>query len=105
MKGNIFIKRPVMALSISVLILIVGFISLYTLPVEQYPDIAPPTVRVEATYTGANADAVMNSVIMPLEESINGVENMIYIPLRLPMRVQPKSWYISSRVPTRIWQR
>lgn len=79
MKGNIFIKRPVMALSISVLILIVGFISLYTLPVEQYPDIAPPTVRVEATYTGANADAVMNSVIMPLEESINGVENMIYI--------------------------
>ena len=79
MKGNIFIKRPVMALSISILILIVGFISLGTLPVEQYPDIAPPTVRVEATYTGGNADAVMNSVIMPLEESINGVENMIYI--------------------------
>lgn len=79
MKGNIFIKRPVMALSISILILIVGFISLGTLPVEQYPDIAPPTVRVETTYTGANAEAVMNSVIMPLEESINGVENMIYI--------------------------
>ena len=79
MKGNIFIKRPVMALSISILILIVGFISLGSLPVEQYPDIAPPTVRVEATYTGGNADAVMNSVIMPLEESINGVENMIYI--------------------------
>lgn len=79
MKGNVFIKRPVMALSISILILIVGFISLYTLPVEQYPDIAPPTVCVEATYTGADADAVMNSVIMPLEESINGVENMIYI--------------------------
>ncbi len=79
MKGNIFIKRLVMALSISILILIVGFISLGTLPVEQYPDIAPPTVRVEATYTGANAEAVMNSVIMPLEESINGVENMIYI--------------------------
>lgn len=68
-----------MAISISILILIVGFISLYTLPVEQYPDIAPPTVRVEATYTGANAEAVMNSVIMPLEESINGVEDMIYI--------------------------
>lgn len=79
MKGNIFIKRPVMAMSISILILIVGFISLYTLPVEQYPDIAPPTVRVEATYTGADADAVMNSVIMPLEESLNGVEDMIYI--------------------------
>ncbi|MCM1311759.1 MAG: efflux RND transporter permease subunit [Bacteroides sp.] len=79
MKGNIFIKRTVMAMSISLLILIVGMISLGTLPVEQYPDIAPPTVRVSATYTGADADAVMNSVIMPLEESINGVENMMYI--------------------------
>ena len=64
MKGNVFIKRPVMAMSISVLIMIVGFISLFTLPVEQYPDIAPPTVMVSATYTGADADAVMNSVIM-----------------------------------------
>ncbi len=79
MKGNIFIKRPVMALSISILILIVGFISLGTLPVEQYPDIAPPTVDVSATYTGASADAVMKSVIQPLEESINGVENMTYM--------------------------
>ena len=79
MKGNIFIKRPVMATSISILILIVGFISLGTLPVEQYPDIAPPTVRVSATYTGASADAVMKSVIQPLEESINGVENMTYM--------------------------
>ncbi|MBC8601189.1 efflux RND transporter permease subunit [Parabacteroides acidifaciens] len=79
MKGNIFIKRPVMAISISVLILIVGLISLFTLPVEQYPDIAPPTVYVTANYTGADAEAVMNSVIMPLEESINGVENMMYI--------------------------
>ncbi|MBQ8521021.1 MAG: efflux RND transporter permease subunit [Bacteroides sp.] len=79
MKGNIFIKRPVMAISISILIVIVGFISLLTLPVEQYPDIAPPTITVRATYTGADADAVMNSVIMPLEESINGVENMTYI--------------------------
>ncbi len=79
MKGNIFIKRPVMAISIAVLIVMVGLISLFTLSVEQYPDIAPPTVRVEATYTGADADAVMKSVIMPLEESINGVENMLYI--------------------------
>ena len=79
MKGNIFIKRPVMAISISILILAIGLISLFTLPVEQYPDIAPPTVHVSATYTGADADAVMNSVIMPLEESINGVENMTYI--------------------------
>ena len=79
MKGNIFIKRPVMAMSISILILVIGLISLFTLPVEQYPDIAPPTVYVQATYTGADANAVMNSVIMPLEESINGVENMMYI--------------------------
>ena len=79
MKGNIFIKRPVMAISISVLILAIGLISLFTLPVEQYPDIAPPTVYVSASYTGADAEAVMNSVIMPLEESINGVEDMMYI--------------------------
>ena len=79
MKGNIFIKRPVMAMSISILIVIVGFISLLTLPVEQYPNIAPPTVNVQATYIGADADAVMNSVVMPLEESINGVENMTYM--------------------------
>lgn len=68
-----------MAISISILILIIGLISLVTLPVEQYPDIAPPTVYVSATYTGADANAVMNSVIMPLEEAINGVENMMYI--------------------------
>ena len=79
MKGNVFIKRPVMAISISVLILAIGFISLFTLPVEQYPDIAPPTVYVTASYTGADAEAVMNSVIMPLEESINGVEDMMYV--------------------------
>lgn len=79
MKGNIFIKRPVMAICVAVLIVMVGLISLFSLSVEQYPDIAPPTVRVEATYTGADADAVMKSVIMPLEESINGVENMLYI--------------------------
>jgi hydrophobe/amphiphile efflux-1 (HAE1) family protein len=79
MKGNIFIKRPVMAISISVLILVIGLISLFTLPVEQYPDIAPPTVYVTTAYTGADAEAVLNSVIMPLEESINGVEDMMYI--------------------------
>ena len=79
MKSNIFIKRPMAAFAISILILIIGIISLVSLPVEQYPDIAPPTVMVSATYTGADADAVMNSVIMPLEESINGVENMMYI--------------------------
>ncbi len=68
-----------MAICVAILIVMVGAISLFNLPIEQYPDIAPPTVRVEATYTGADADAVMKSVIMPLEESINGVENMLYI--------------------------
>lgn len=68
-----------MAFSISILILVMGLISLKTLPVEQYPDIAPPTVKVSASYTGADANAVMNSVVMPLEESINGVENMMYM--------------------------
>lgn len=79
MKENIFIKRPAMAISISVMLLIVGVVSLVSLPVEQYPDIAPPTVQVSATYTGASADAVQKSVVIPLEESINGVENMLYM--------------------------
>ena len=79
MKGNIFIKRPVMAISISVLILVIGLISLFTLPVEQYPDIAPPTIQVSTTYTGADAKTVLNSVIAPIEEQINGAEGMTYI--------------------------
>ncbi len=79
MKGNIFVKRPVFAISIAILIVSIGIMSLLSLPVEQYPDIAPPTVYVSATYTGADAEAVMNSVIIPLEEQINGVEDMTYI--------------------------
>ena len=63
-----------MALSIAIVILLVGTVSLLNLPVEQYPDIAPPTVRVSTSYMGADADAVLQSVIVPLEESINGVE-------------------------------
>ena len=79
MKENIFIRRPAMAISIAIVIGIIGMISLLTLPVEQYPDIAPPTVRISATYTGADAEAVQQSVVVPLEESINGVEDMIYM--------------------------
>ena len=79
MKGNIFIKRPVMAMSIAIMILLVGAISFFSLPVEQFPNIAPPTVTVYATYTGASADAVMKAVVQPLEEGINGVENMLYM--------------------------
>ena len=66
MKGNIFIKRPVMAMSIAIMIVMVGAISYFTLPLEQFPNIAPPTVSVSATYTGASAHAVMNAVIQPL---------------------------------------
>ena len=79
MKDNIFIKRPVMAMSISILIVFIGLISLLGLPVEQYPDIAPPTVVVTTNYTGASAEATQKAVIVPLEEAINGVENMIYM--------------------------
>ena len=79
MKGNIFIKRPVMAMSIAIIILMLGGISYFNLPIEQFPDIAPPTVVVSATYPGASAEAVTKAVIQPLEESINGVENMMYM--------------------------
>ena len=79
MKIKTFIDRPILAVVISVLILIVGLIGLSQLPIEQYPEIAPPTVRVSATYTGANAETVQKSVIVPLEEAINGVENMSYM--------------------------
>ena len=68
-----------MAISIAIMILLVGAISFSSLPLEQYPDIAPPTVSVYTSYTGASADAVMNAVIQPLEEAINGVENMLYM--------------------------
>ena len=74
-----FIKRPVLSTVISILIVLLGFIGLATLPIEQYPDIAPPTVVVFTSYPGADAETVKNSVLVPLEESINGVEGMDYI--------------------------
>ena len=74
-----FIKRPVLSTVISIAIVLLGFIGLASLPIEQYPDIAPPTVVVWTSYPGADAETVKNSVIVPLEESINGVEGMDYI--------------------------
>ncbi|MDB5007996.1 MAG: bepE 1 [Mucilaginibacter sp.] len=74
-----FIERPVLSTVISVLLVILGVIGLVNLPISQYPDIAPPTVQVSANYSGANADVVLKSVIIPLEEQINGVENMTYM--------------------------
>ncbi len=74
-----FINRPIMSVMLSTVIVILGIIALLNLPIEQYPDIAPPTVKVSATYTGANAETIMKSVVTPLEASINGVENMQYM--------------------------
>ncbi|MBQ3804782.1 MAG: efflux RND transporter permease subunit [Prevotella sp.] len=79
MKNNIFINRYVMACAISIVIALVGYISMSTLPVEQYPDIAPPTVAVTTSYTGADENTVMKAVVQPLEEAINGVTDMTYI--------------------------
>lgn len=74
-----FINRPVLSTVISILIVILGVLGLKSLPVTQYPDIAPPTVSISANYTGASAETVMNSVVIPIEEQVNGVEGMDYI--------------------------
>ncbi len=79
MKVSDFIKRPVLSSVISILLVLLGLVALESLPVEQYPDIAPPTISVSASYPGASAEAVQKSVVVPLEEAINGVENMTYM--------------------------
>ncbi len=79
MRLDNFINRPVLSTVISILVVILGLIGLVSLPIEQYPDVAPPTVHVSAYYTGANAQTVLNSVVAPLEEEINGVEGMTYM--------------------------
>lgn len=79
MNLSTFINRPVLSTVISIFIVIFGLLGLTSLPIEQYPDIAPPTIQVTTTYTGANAQSVLNSVIAPLEEQINGAENMDYM--------------------------
>jgi HAE1 family hydrophobic/amphiphilic exporter-1 len=76
---KVFIERPVLSTVISIIIVLLGILGLLSLPVAQYPDITPPTVQVSASYTGANADVVLKSVIVPLEEQINGVEGMTYM--------------------------
>ena len=74
-----FIQRPVLSTVISVFLVLLGLIGIVSLPIAQYPDIAPPTISVMAHYQGADAQTVLNSVVVPLEESINGVENMTYM--------------------------
>lgn len=79
MKLDLFINRPVLSTVISIFIVLLGTLGLISLPITQFPDIAPPTVQVSTMYQGANAQTVLNSVIAPLEEQINGVENMDYM--------------------------
>ncbi|MGV3508994.1 MAG: efflux RND transporter permease subunit, partial [Sphingobacteriaceae bacterium] len=76
---KLFIERPVLSTVISVLLVLLGIISLIDLPVTQFPDIAPPTVQVTASYPGASAEVVARSVATPIEEAVNGVENMTYM--------------------------
>ena len=79
MRLDTFILRPVLSTVISIIIVILGILGVVSLPIEQYPDVAPPTIMVRSTYTGANAETVLKSVLVPLEESINGVEGMTYM--------------------------
>jgi HAE1 family hydrophobic/amphiphilic exporter-1 len=94
-----FIERPVLSTVISVLIVLLGLLGLVKLPIAQYPDISPPTVQVSANYAGANADVVLKSVIVPLEQQINGVQGMTYITSSATIPDLPPSVFILRLVP------
>ena len=79
MKSDFFIDRPVFSTVLSVVIVIVGLLGLVMLPVDQYPRIVPPVVKISASYPGASAETIQKSVIVPLEQAINGVEDMTYM--------------------------
>ena len=76
---NFFIDRPIFASVLSILIVLVGSLSLWKLPIAQYPEIAPPTIVVSTVYPGANSQVVADTVAMPMEQEVNGVENMLYM--------------------------
>ena len=77
--GNIFVRRPIFAMVIAIMIVVLGLIAIRSMPIEQYPDITPPVVEVSAEYLGADALTIEQSVATPLEESVNGVSDMIYM--------------------------
>ena len=82
MFSKFFIDRPIFATVLAILMVIAGLITISTLPVAQYPDITPPTVNVSATYPGANASTIARTVGVPIEEQVNGVEDMLYMQLQ-----------------------
>lgn len=104
MKLQVFIERPILSGVLSVVIILLGIIGLSQLPVEQFPEIAPPTIRVTATYTGANAETVQKAVIAPLEESINGVETSTMSLHRRTTAERQPSMSISAKVQTPTWR-
>src|SRR5580704_1567095 len=79
MLSNFFIRRPIVAIVIAILTVIIGLVSMLSLPISQYPDIVPPEIQVQATYPGADAKTLEQSVSTPLEEQMNGVDNMLYM--------------------------
>src|SRR3954451_24595365 len=79
MISKFFIDRPVLANVLAILIVLIGGVALYALPIAQYPNVVPPTISVTTRYPGASADTVMNTVALPIEQQVNGVEGMIYM--------------------------
>ena len=77
--AEFFVRRPIVAMVIAIIMVIVGVVAMQSLPIAQYPEITPPEISVSATYTGANAEVVEQSVATPVEQKVNGVENMIYM--------------------------